>query len=124
MMDDETWLNAKDAIAGNFATGKIVGSISEAPEAKAMAHPMAARMRAEAIFQQHGLTRSKRRELLSELRNGPAPAHQDTPGLGVIAEDLAAMRARLNGQPKATDPATPRAGFRGAAEKLLAALQN
>lgn len=123
MMDDESWLNSKDAIAQNFATGRIVGSISEAPEAKAMAHPQAARMRAEAIFQQHGLSRSKRRELLAELKCGPAPQNLNSPAMGDIAEDLRAMQARLNGQPSATDPAKPRAGFSAAAAKLLEVLE-
>lgn len=120
MMDDETWLNAKDAVAGNFATGTIKSSeIAEDPQAKAMAHPMAARMRADAIFASHGLTRSQRRGLINNLKDGKPSQIQNTPDLGVIAADLRSMRDRVDGKHNAADPATPRAGFAAASSRLL-----
>lgn len=112
MMDDETWMNAKDAIRENFADGMIErGQVSEDAKVKNMANPMAVRRQIEDIMAKGGASRSQRRELLGEFKNGPGPIDRSTEkpdsDLGLIRDDLRNLAA--DSKPRAAD-AMPGAG--------------
>jgi ATP-dependent Clp protease protease subunit len=115
MMDDETWMNAKDAISNKFADGMVeASSIIEDPEVKNMVNPLAARRQIEALLGKAGATRSVQRELLSAFKNGPGPIDRRTEkpdsGIGLIRDELRNLVA--DSKPRAAeDPATPRAGL-------------
>lgn len=117
MMDDETWLNAKDAIANKFADGLIDRPIAEDPAIQNMAHPLASRRLAEAIFADAGKTRSQQRELVTALKGGPGPIDNRTPssdsGVAAIRDSLRSLASEVSaGTPRAADmPTTPRAGL-------------
>lgn len=127
MMDDETWMNAKDAIAGGFADGMVERSaVTEDPKAKAAAHPHHARAKADSIFAHQGLTRSKRRELMAELKGAPpAPAADTSGGLSDLCSDLKNFSSELKGSsgdssgtPRAADQTTQDAGLSAVAGDL------
>lgn len=120
MMDDETWLNARDAIANKFATGMIQGKIAEDAEVTAYAHPMAQRRELDAILADAGKTRSQRRALIAGVKGAAAPIEQraDTSTEG-LRDELRALAATVNGTSRAADPSTMRdAGFPGVQDSL------
>lgn len=118
MMDNETWMNARDAIAEKFATGMIPNEVVEDPTVENFAHPMQSRRIAEAIFADKGKTRSQYRELVANMKAGPGgidkTAAAADSGLAVIRDSLRNLRDDT--KPRAGDDATPRAG--GLADSL------
>jgi ATP-dependent Clp protease protease subunit len=112
MMDDETWMNARDAIKEKFADGMIANEVVEDPSVDNYAHPMQARRLAEAIFADAGKTRSQRRELVTSMKNGPGPIDKNAPaadsGIDLIRDELRNLVA--DATPRAGDNPTPRAG--------------
>lgn len=125
MMDDETWMNARDAIANKFADGMVEGKVVEDSTVKNMANPMAVRREIENALAKAGKTRSQRRELMAEFKNGPGgidtrPEKQDS-GFGLIRDELRALAA--DSKPGAADnPATPRAGLTETLDRLAGKL--
>lgn len=124
MMDDETWMNARDAIKENFADGMVEkGTVSEDKTVKNMANPMAVRRQIETIMAKGGATRSLQRELLGEFKNGPGPIDRRTEkpdsDLGLIREDLRNLAAVS--KPRAAET-TPRAGVASSLDRLSDAL--
>jgi ATP-dependent Clp protease protease subunit len=112
MMDNETWMNARDAIANKFADGMIERTVSEDPAVKNMANPLTARRTIEAALAKAGQSRSQRRELLAVFKNGPGPIDtrrekQDS-GIGAIRDELRNLAA--DSKPRAAESTTPRAG--------------
>lgn len=112
MMDDETWMNARDAIANKFADGMIEAKITEDAAVKNMANPLAARRQIEALMAKAGASRSQQRELLNVFRNGPGPIdsrpNSRDSGIGLIRDELRSLAA--DSKPRAAENATPRAG--------------
>jgi ATP-dependent protease ClpP protease subunit len=112
MMDDETWMNARDAIANKFADGMIDAKITEDSAVKNMANPLAARRQIESLMAKAGATRSQQRELLSTFKNGPGPidtrSNSRDSGIGLIRDELRSLAA--DSKPRAAENATPRAG--------------
>jgi ATP-dependent Clp protease protease subunit len=114
MMDDETWMNARDAIANKFADGMVEAKIVEDPAVKNMANPLAARRQIEALMAKAGATRSTQRELLAVFKNGPGAidtrSNSRDSGIDVIRDELRNLAA--DSKPRAAaDTATPRAGL-------------
>lgn len=124
MMDNETWMNARDAIANKFADGVLERGVAEDPEIKNMAHPLAARRLAEAIFADAGKTRSQQRELISAMKNGPGPIDKSSPApdssLDGIRDSLRALAK--DSTPRAAESPTPRAGLVANLDRLADSL--
>ncbi|WP_366555254.1 head maturation protease, ClpP-related [Aquibaculum sediminis] len=80
-MDQETWLNAEQAVEAGLADSVINGERPvEAPDATT--NSLAAIRRVEAALASQGLSRRERRSLLGEITNTPRPAVADeTPEL-------------------------------------------
>lgn len=113
MMDDETWLNAKEAVAAGFATS--IGStaepkarfdlsvFAEAPKALVWAAEQdgeqpTKRDTERALMQDAGWSRSKARAALREPEQSPPEATQDAGGVDLtpIAEALKSARAAFH----------------------------
>jgi ATP-dependent Clp protease protease subunit len=120
MMDDETWMNARDAIANKFADGMIERAVTEDSSVKNMANPMAVRREIENALAKAGKTRSQRRELMAEFRNGPGgiDTREKKPdsSFDVIRDELRNLAA--DSKPRAADNATPRAGLTATLDRL------
>lgn len=72
MMDNETLMNAADAIKNGFADKTIEkAQIVEDAQASVKAHPLHAKRLADAVFANAGIPRSKRRMLFAQIKNGP-----------------------------------------------------
>lgn len=114
MMDNETWMNARDAIANKFADGMIAAKVIEDPAVKNIANPLAARREIEALLGKAGMTRSRQRELLNLVKNGPGPidrrSEKQDSGIGAIRDDLKNL-ATASKPGAAGTPLTPRAGL-------------
>lgn len=112
MMDDETWMNARDAIANKFADGVLVRAVAEDDSVKNMADPLAGKRTIEAALAKAGKSRSQTRELLALFKNGPGgiDTREEKPdsGFGLIRDELRSLAA--DSKPRAADTATPRAG--------------
>lgn len=125
MMDNETWMNARDAIREKFADGMIARAVAEDPEVKNHAHPLAARRLAEAIFADAGKTRSQQRELVTAMKNGPGPIDKNLqePDSGVDAIRDSLRDLAKDSRPRAAETAaTPRAGITSALARLADSL--
>jgi ATP-dependent Clp protease protease subunit len=120
MMDDETWMNARDAIANKFADGMIERTVTEDSTVKNMANPIAVRREIENALAKAGKTRSQRRELLAEFKNGPGgiDTREKKPdsSFDVIRDELRNLAA--DSKPRAADTATPRAGLTETLDRL------
>lgn len=114
MMDDETWMNARDAIANKFADGMIARAVTEDSTVKNMANPLVARRQIEGALAKAGKSRSQSRELLAIFKNGPGPidtgAQKQDSGFSLIRDELRNLAADSKPRAAETD-ATPRAGI-------------
>lgn len=91
LMDDETWLNATQAVDKGFADR--VDDALAAKEAEAAAGaPVQARRQLDALLASQGVPRSERRRLLREATGMHDAAEEAMPGAGLSASDMAAMR--------------------------------
>ncbi len=124
MMDNETWMNARDAIRENFADGMIErGKVTEDKGAKNITNPMAVRRQIETIMAKGGASRSVQRELLAEFRNGPGPidrrAEKPDSDLGLIRDEL--RNLATVSKPRAAET-TPSAGVVSSLDRLADSL--
>ena len=97
MMDDETYINASDAVAKGFATGKL-DRAAVTKDAKAAQH-MKVLATVESSLAKSGLSRAARRETLNALFNGKPGAAVEPdamPGAGNDTEVEASLQTLLN----------------------------
>lgn len=97
MMDDETYINASDAVAKGFATGKL-DRAAVTKDAKAAQH-MKVLATVESSLAKSGLSRAARRETLNALFHGKpcAAVNPDaTPGAGNDNAVEASLQDLLN----------------------------
>lgn len=97
MMDSETYINASDAVAKGFATGKL-DRAAITKDAKA-AQQMKVLATVESSLAKSGLSRAARRETLNALFNGKPGAAGDPdamPGAGTDTEVGASLQNLLN----------------------------
>lgn len=92
MMDNETLMNASDAIKNGFADALIERSQISEETTNAVSHPLAAKKFADAVFAHAGVSRSRRRDIFAAIKAGPG----DTVATQV-AESFAAIRTDLSG---------------------------
>lgn len=114
MMDNETLMNAADAIKFGFADGKIEkAQVVEDTQAAVHAHPLKAKRLADTILANAGVPRTKRREIFASIKNGPADTFQaqTLEGLTGLHTEILALRDVLKAAPPA--PGTPAAGQEG-----------
>lgn len=101
MMDDETWLGAKDAIDKGFADSILpAGTVTTNALAAAKAQPVMAQRRLDALMASHGVPRGERRRLFSEIKHGKPGAavlegKHDAARLSAIADDLRALSSNF-----------------------------
>lgn len=96
-MDQETWFNGEQAVAQKLADG-LLGEDEVATDAAqaALAEPVLAARRTEALLQRAGASRAERRDLIRSLSAGKPGAALDPagkPGAAVPAPSLAALDA-------------------------------
>lgn len=97
MMDDETYINASDAVAKGFATGKL-DRAAITKDTKAAQH-MKVLATVESSLAKSGLSRAARRETLNALFNGkPGAAGEPDamPGAGTDTAVEASLQTLLN----------------------------
>jgi len=92
-MDKETWFNGSEALELGFANSLLDEKIEEDTGAQTA---MAAIRQIEAAMRQAGLSRSKTRALLQEVKGKPSAADDDMPS-AVLKEaaDIAASLTKL-----------------------------
>lgn len=94
MMDDETWLGAKDAMDKGFADSILpAGTVTANGMSAARAQPVMAQRRLDALMASHGVPRGERRRLFSEIKHGKpgAAVHEgkhDAARLSALADGL------------------------------------
>lgn len=120
MMDDETWMNPRDAIANKFADGMVDRAVTEDSTVKNMVNPLAVTKEIEAALKAAGKTRSQRRELMAEFKNGPGgiDTREKKPdsSFDVIRDEL--RNLANDSKPGAADTAKPRAGLTETLDRL------
>jgi ATP-dependent Clp protease protease subunit len=122
MMDDETWMNAKDAIANKFADGMIARAVTEDAAVKNMANPLVTSRTIEAALKGAGMSRSRRRELMAEFKNGPGGIdtrqNSGDSGASLILADLRDLAKDSTPRAAETDATKPRAGLTETLDRL------
>jgi ATP-dependent protease ClpP protease subunit len=101
IMDDETWIDASQALKDGFATG-MIDSADVAHDKPATASNKKAVAMVEASMKRSGYSRSARRDTLKSLFTGTPSAASEvaTPSAGAdIAEVLRATLSTLRGNP-------------------------
>lgn len=83
LMDRETWLSGKEAIARGLADEHLASdAVTQGAKASAVPHVRALHL-ADALMGQAGASRSARREILGELTAMPRAGEDGTPGAAV-----------------------------------------
>jgi ATP-dependent Clp protease protease subunit len=101
MMDDETWLGAKDAIDKGFADSILpAGTVTANALAAAKTQPVIAQRRLDALMAAHGVSRAERRRLFSEIKHGKPGAAvregmHDATRLSALADELRAVSSNF-----------------------------
>lgn len=102
MMDDETWMNADEALSMSFATGKSAAKTSKDTKKNQMDSPVMARRAVEAALAAQGYPRNQRSQMLSRMFEGsakrdatdPEPAARDA-GTTISTEEFSALMEAL-----------------------------
>jgi ATP-dependent Clp protease, protease subunit len=121
MMDETTWMNAKQAIDNNFAD-ELMPEAQIVEESSAGVQNDSRRMKAREIanaaFTAQGFSRTMRRELIASLRNdgGRQPLTDNSEELAAIRNGLLDLNATArkglgDGTPRAADKGMPRAAL-------------
>lgn len=114
MMDNETMMNASDAIKFGFADGLIArDQITEDVQNAIPKHALAAKKFADVVFAHAGVPRSRRREIYAAIKAGPidpvlSQAAEQFEGLRNEMQELKSLlhSARLDDAPKWICPAS------------------
>lgn len=99
MMDNETLMNAADAIKYGFADSTIErNQIVEDAQALVTSHPLKDKRLAEAIFANAGVPRSKRRSMFAAIKAGPTdPNFIASDAMADMRGEIVKLRDALRG---------------------------
>ncbi|MEM6617458.1 MAG: head maturation protease, ClpP-related [Pseudomonadota bacterium] len=89
LMDGETWISAKDAVAQNFATGTFAAPKHTDDDLQAQSG-LSAKRQLDALLAKQGMPRSERRKLLKEAAGTHDAAGTNTPSAVEFDAELAA----------------------------------